>query len=161
MPLFLDQTKPSFEVLSQQRLLQFSVVYSSRLSKSPQQIFHAGSKISLAKGIDEWVAKRADHETAVGDESCFGGNFNASGEISEQSANPRWEETQKKRHDYDVDICSCSSFCLPPNHLLLTLLAFFLTRNAFNLNFKGVYVCFRCLVHRPVEEHSSQEWQNN
>ena len=131
VPLFLD-TKSSLEVLfSAERLLQFSVVYTnyisvtSKFSKSPQQTFHASSKISLAKGVDEWVAKRTDHETAVGDESCFGGNFNASGEISEQSANPRWEETQKKRHNYDVDICSCSSFCLLPNHLLLTLLAFF------------------------------------
>ena len=112
-------------VSAERLLLQFSVVYTSRLSKSPQQIFPAGSKISLAKGIDEWVARCVDHETAVGDESCFGGNFNTSGEISEQSANPRLEETQKKRHDYDVDICSCSSFSLPPNHLLLTLLAFF------------------------------------
>ena len=132
VPLFLD-TKSSLEVLfSAERLLQFLVVYTnyisvtSRLSKSPQQTFHAGSKISLAKGVDEWVAKRADHETAVGDESCFGGNFNTSGEISEQSANPRWQETQTKRHDYDVDICSCSSFYLPPNHLLLLpLLAVF------------------------------------
>ena len=131
VPLFLD-TKSSLEVLfSAQRVLQFSVVYTnyvsvtSKLSKSPKQISHASSKISFANGIDDWVTERADHETAVGDESCFGGNFNASGEISEQSANPRWKKAQEKRHDYDVDICSYTSFFLPPNHLLLTLLAFF------------------------------------
>ena len=119
-------------------------------SNQSEYFLYCGTEFSFTDRIDDRVTQCADEESTGCCKNYLGWNIDSWNKLTANAHEPAREIAQQERSDDDGDIDSCLSVAQPPRYDLLLLRAFSIS----HLDFNGVYLPSRRLVHRPVQEYA-------